>query len=76
MKISFFEHLHDIFLFKFIKVKIKNSIVNRKRGILIYSKFVRYVKTPLDTPKNKNKKAGKQHKVDNSAVITAPIKGK
>lgn len=41
----------------------------------MYSKVVKYDKTPLDIPKNRNKKAGKQHRVDKSAVTTAPIIG-
>ena len=41
----------------------------------MYSKVVKYDKTPLDIPKNRNKKAGKQQSVDKSAVITAPIIG-
>ena len=39
----------------------------------MYSKVVKYVKIPLDIPKKRNKKAGKQQSVDNSAVKTAPI---
>ena len=52
---------------------MKNPIVKIIRGTLVYSKVVKYVKTPLDTPKNRNKKAGKQQSVDNSAVKTALI---
>ena len=52
---------------------MKNPIVKIIRGTLVYSKVVKYVKIPLDIPKNKNKKAGKQQSVDNSAVKTAPI---
>ena len=66
-------HLQEIFFLKFIYVNIRNPIVKIRRGTLVYSKVVKYVKIPLDIPKNKNKKAGKQQSVDNSAVKTAPI---
>lgn len=46
-------------------------IVKIPKGTLKYVKFVKEVKIPLDIPKNKNRKAGKQQSVDNSAVITA-----
>ena len=39
----------------------------------MYCKVVKYVKTPLEKPKRINKNAGKQHSVDKSAVVTAPI---
>jgi hypothetical protein len=67
--------LQEIFLFIFLKAKIKSPIVKILRGTLVYSKVVKYDKTPLDIPKNRNKKAGKQQSVDKSAVITAPIIG-
>ena len=39
----------------------------------MYCKVVKYVKNPLEKPKRINKNAGKQHSVDKSAVVTAPI---
>ncbi len=69
---SSFEHLHVIFLLKFIKVKIKKIIAKIARGILVYSKFAKQANAPLDIPNIKNKNAGKQHIVDKSAVNTAP----
>ncbi len=39
----------------------------------MYSKVVKKLKTPLDTPKNRKIKAGRQQIVDKSAVKTAPI---
>ncbi|MFX4232203.1 hypothetical protein ACOL3I_12130, partial [Aliarcobacter butzleri] len=43
------------------------------RGTFVYSKVVKKLRTPLDTPKNRKINAGKQHKVDKRAVKTAPI---
>lgn len=43
------------------------------KGTLVYSKVVKKLKTPLDTPKKRNNSAGKQQIVDKSAVKTAPI---
>ena len=43
------------------------------KGTLVYSKVVKKLKTPLETPKKRNISAGKQQIVDKSAVKTAPI---
>ena len=43
------------------------------KGTLVYSKVVKKLKNPLDTPKKRNNSAGKQQIVDKSAVKTAPI---
>ena len=43
------------------------------KGTLVYSKVVKKLKNPLETPKKRNNSAGKQQIVDKSAVKTAPI---
>ncbi|MBP7769997.1 MAG: hypothetical protein KA055_02640 [Aliarcobacter sp.] len=72
MVLAFLSLLQEIFLLNCLIPKINKIIVKIVIGILRYSKLVKYVKTPLDIPKNKNKNAGKQQSVDKRAVTTAP----
>jgi len=62
-----------ISFFLFLTHKKKNKTVSKAKGSLKNSNCVNIVNAPLEMPKNRNKKAGKQQSVDNKAVITAPV---